>query len=145
MDATQASTSAQTGSTDTPAILISQETTDDASLAKDSPPAPASSSKLRLRTTAHGGGPYFFTPLEENSLALSGVGVFSPAASQPGSPVLERRSLSALSLETGSVRRRKNTTRMNVANTSALFSEHNEEDAGEDESDLIVRRRTTTR
>jgi hypothetical protein len=39
--------------------------------------------------------PYFFTPHEEHSMALSGVGVFSPAATRPSSPVIERKSILA--------------------------------------------------
>jgi hypothetical protein len=148
VDATRASTSAEPASTDAPTILISQETTEGATLAEDTPPTSDSLETLRehearLRATAHGRGPYFFTPLEEHSLALSGVGVFSPAASQPGSPVLERRSLSALSLEAGSVRWRNNASGLDIANTSALFGERDEEDENSG-SDGIMRRRTTT-
>ena len=37
--------------------------------------------------------PPVFYASEENSLTLSGVGVFSPAASQPPSPTISRRHL----------------------------------------------------
>jgi hypothetical protein len=60
----------------------------------------------RAPAPSFGFGPAFFDPHE----ALAGAGVFSPAASAPGSPMLECRvSLSALAAlaggEAGSVRR----------------------------------------
>jgi hypothetical protein len=92
---------------------------------------PASSSSApdpdRLRVPdapapSFGFGPAFFGSHE----ALAGAGVFSPAASAPGSPVLERRaSLSALAAlaggelaPAGSVRRRAN-----VSGGLGLYSE----------------------
>jgi hypothetical protein len=146
VDATRAPTSAGPATTDAPTILVSQE---EALLSEDTSPASETLDTLRehevrARATAQGRGPYFFTPHEENSLTLSGVGVFSPAASRPGSPVLERRSLSALSLEAGSMRHRKNASGLDITGASTFFKEHNVEDEDGD-NDMIVRRRTTTR
>lgn len=68
----------------TPAIRISASDSDAASSEYDSdrPAAPAT-----------GSGPSLFYVGEGSGLALSGVGVFSPAASQPPSPTLSRQSL----------------------------------------------------
>jgi hypothetical protein len=111
----------------------------------ESEPAPSSSDYLRApdaprgRASSFGFGPAFFGSHE----ALAGAGVFSPAASAPGSPVLERRaSLSALAAlaggelaPPGSVRRRAN-----VSGGLGLYSEEEEEEA----EGIVRRGRGTT-
>jgi hypothetical protein len=105
----------------------------------ESEPAP-SSDRLRVPdapASSFGFGPAFFGSHE----ALAGAGVFSPAASAPGSPVLERRaSLSALAAlaggelaPAGSVRRRAN-----VSGGLGLYSEEEEEEG------IVRRGRGTT-
>jgi hypothetical protein len=48
--------------------------------------------RQRSPSESHSTTPFFFSPHEEHSLQLSGVGVFSPAASRPGSPDIGKRS-----------------------------------------------------
>ena len=92
VDAVKASTSDKatvhhpTATLRAPAIHISASDSDAASSEYESDrPAPPA--------TAGSSGPSLFYVGEGSGLALSGVGVFSPAASQPPSPTLSRQSL----------------------------------------------------
>jgi hypothetical protein len=95
-------------STAVPTILVSDEsssgTMQDESLPRPDAPreevVAARAHEDRLRDAAHvapvarrpsaNSTSYFFTPHEEQSMALSGVGVFSPAGTRTSSPVTER-------------------------------------------------------
>ncbi|KAI0958581.1 hypothetical protein AcV7_004368 [Taiwanofungus camphoratus] len=82
VDDTKASTS-ETEPGDTPAIVVHADT--------EAPPEPGAEG-VPLTTPP---ATYFRNPMEEEgNLRLSGVGMFSPAPSQPPSPTLSRRELS---------------------------------------------------
>ncbi|KAJ7079148.1 hypothetical protein B0H15DRAFT_859288 [Mycena belliarum] len=60
---------------------------------------------------SHDGHPHAYFTSEENSLKLSGVGVFSPAASRPPSPTITRRNLAEAPEDEGiSFRKRSKAT-----------------------------------
>ncbi|KAK7472726.1 hypothetical protein VKT23_000836 [Stygiomarasmius scandens] len=74
---------------------ISSESSSPASESRSNPKLfmfDSSQSSLNV-TTPDGSSPLEYFTSEENNLKLSGVGVFSPASSQPPSPTISRRSL----------------------------------------------------
>ncbi|KAF8894021.1 hypothetical protein BD779DRAFT_1504780 [Infundibulicybe gibba] len=88
IDDVKASTSdKETVHQDTPTILVHEPKHDAQKDPQTSPPA-------------------FFVS-EDNNLKLSGVGVFSPATSQPPSPTISRRTLAHTDLDDGSLIRQR--------------------------------------